>query len=97
MIFTSETDYIDQTLAADRVTAIDNLITALLTTAISAVGKAAITEYKLSDGQTEIRKLYRNPNEVMATVSLLRVLRQQFINDINPSMVRLMGANNFIY
>lgn len=95
MTFCSEKDYIDKAVAEQNVSAIDALIQALLTTALTAVQSAAITEYKLSDGQTELRKLYRNPNEVLASIALLRVLRQSFINDATTYMTRLIGSENF--
>ena len=95
MYYDSEAVYIiSQTDAQAKIVAIDACIDALLTTVLTAMGTADTKEYVLNDGQTVIKKIYTDPKEVVLTVSILRMLRQQYINDINPRMMRLLGAKN---
>ena len=95
--FDSEAIYINScTDARAKIVAINACIDALLTSVLEAAGKAGTEEYMLNDGQTVIKKMYRNPNTVTEMISALRIVRQQYINDINNRSVRLMPGKNFI-
>lgn len=87
---------LSKTDAAAKIVAIDACIDALLTSVLVAAGKGAVSEYFLNDGQTVMKTVYRSPEAVIRSVELLRKLRQQYINDINPRQVRLVSANNLI-
>lgn len=95
MYFKSEWDYIDSCVSKERVIAVDACITALLTTVLKSAATGDINEYHLSDGQTKIQKTYRSVAEVINAVALLRVLRQQFINELTPTVFRLVDSKNF--
>jgi len=95
-VFASEIDYINAQDAKDQIAAYTAAITALSTTVMTTVAKANVQEYRLSDGQTDIRKTYRNPKEVLDMILVLRRLRQLAINDITSQQVRLVSSPNFI-
>lgn len=85
-----------KTKAAERVAAIDNIIDTLLITVMSSVQKGNIQEYMLNDGQTIIKTVYRNPDEVTRVVERLYKLRNLIAQDINSRSVRLVDAKNIL-
>lgn len=97
MYYDSEALYIlSKKDAAAKIVAIDNCIDVLLATVLLSVGKANKAEYMLDDGQTTIKMVYRNPNDVIASVALLRILRGQYMYDINGGAVRMLDGKNLI-
>jgi hypothetical protein len=97
MYYDSEAVYVlSQTDALSKIAAIDNCIDVLLTSVLLSVGQATTQEYMLNDGQSIIKTIYRSPDQVIKSVSTLRMLRQQYINDVNPRQVRMVDAKNLI-
>ena len=91
IVFTQELDYIEsKCTAAERIAAIENLIDALFASALKAVTKSDIQEYTFNDGQTVIKKMYRNPQQVMDTIALLENLKRRYIYKINGGQQRLV-------
>lgn len=96
MYFDSEALLIEsKTDARAKIAAIDACINTLLTSVLASVGKAAVQEYLLNDGQTIIKTSYRNPNEVIKAVEALRILRQQYKSIIQGRSVRMVDAKVF--
>lgn len=96
MYFSNEQIYINSaTNAQDRITKIDEIITALLNNVLANAGQSNTQEYMLNDGQTIIKKAYRNPTEVMNTVGVLEKMKQYYVNQINDRQVRLVDGKNF--
>jgi peptidyl-tRNA hydrolase len=89
--------YIDsKTTIRAKITAIDAVIDALMTTALKAAGTDNITEYSLDDGQTKIRTMYKGADSVLASVQAFEKIKQMYINRLNGRMTRLVDGRNFI-
>lgn len=80
----------------EKITAIDAIISALLTTAANAAGNENISEYSLNDGQVIIKTNYRGVESIYKSIAAFRKLRQEYINMINGRVVRLVDGKNFI-
>lgn len=78
-----------------KITRINTVITALESSALKAAAQGNISEYSLDDGQTKIRTVYRNPEEVAASINAFEVIKQRYINKLTPRMVRLVDSKNF--
>jgi len=82
-----------------KITAIDNIISALLTTALVAVGKGDISEYSLDDGQTKIKTVYRSASEITTAVENFERIKQLYINQLDNNRTgrrtRLVDSKNF--
>lgn len=80
-----------------KVTAIDAIITALysqlLATAQGTGG--SISEYQLNDGQTIIKQVYQGADSITKGIQSLRVMRQDYINQINGRVFRAVDSKNF--
>lgn len=90
LYFASKTD------ARDKIAAIDAVIDALLTTVLTNITKAPISEYMLNDGQTIIKEVYRDPNKVVEVINTLKMIKQQYANDINGRVHTLISGKNLL-
>jgi hypothetical protein len=79
-----------------KIAAIDAVIDALLITAASAAANNGVSEYMLNDGQTIIKQVYRNSQEIYNSINGFEQLRQVYVNRIQGRMVRLADSRNFI-
>jgi len=79
-----------------KIAAIEAIQDALLTSALTAASKGAISEYQLNDGQTIIKTVYRNASEIEMAYDAFERIKQRLINSINGRIVRLMPSNNFV-
>ena len=64
----------------DKIKKIDLLIEALEASALKGAGKAHIEEYEINDGQSKIRNIYRDMEEVLKAIMVFESLRQMYIN-----------------
>lgn len=95
--FDSEGLYLEcKTDLREKITAIEAIQAALLTTALKAAGTGNMTEYMLNDGQTIIKTVYRNSEEIIKAYDDYERIRQRLINQINGRMTRLVDSKNFI-
>lgn len=78
-----------------RVVAIDAIIDALMTSALTAASTGNVEEYMLNDGQTTIRTLYRNVEDVQRAIKSFEQLRVMYVNRVNGRVVRLVDHKNF--
>lgn len=97
MIYYDSADlYIESaTTLRDKITRIDAIITALESSALKAAVNGNITEYSLDDGQTKIRTVYRNAQEVANSINAFEAIKQRFINRLHGRIVRLVDHKNF--
>lgn len=96
VIYDSAAGYIESaTTIEGRITAIEAIITALLTTAANAAANEYITEYSLDDGQTKIRTAYRGTAAIMASIKSFESLKQYYMNKVNGRVFRLVDGKNF--
>lgn len=71
----------------DRISRIDAVIDALLTTAIKAAAKDGISEYSLNNGQTTIKTVLKGSDSVAASINAYRRLKKMFVEDLNTRNV----------
>jgi len=96
VVYDSAAIYIDsQTTIQGRITAIDSIITALLTTAAKAAANDNISEYWLNDGQTQIKTMYKGADAVMKSIKSFETLKQHYVNQLNGRVMRLVDSKNF--
>lgn len=94
-VYNSYIDFLAiKTGAAAKITAIDAIIDALLLTVLKAVEKGNVSEYMLNDGQSIIKTVYRSPIQVTETIEALRMVRQQYMNDITGRVHRAASGDN---
>lgn len=79
----------------DKITRVDKIIDALMTTALIAAAKDNVTEYMLDDGQTKIQTMYRSASEVLSSIKSFEAIKQMYINQLNGRVVRLVDEKNF--
>lgn len=91
----TNSNLISSTKIEERIIAIDEIIDALLTTALTTVNQGNIAEYELDTGQTRNRVKYNSSESVMSAINMYENLRQRYVNKITPRMVRLMDQKNF--
>ena len=95
IIFDSAAKYIEcATSLQDKITRIDTIIDALLTTATKMAANDNISEYQLNDGQTQIKTVYKGSDGVMRSIQSFESLKQLYINKLNGRHMRLMDSKN---
>ena len=88
--------YIDSaTSLTDKITRIDTVISALLTTATKAAANDNISEYWLDDGQTKIKTVYKGADAVFKSIEAFERLKTYYRNKLNGRVVRLVDRKNF--
>lgn len=96
MVFDSAAIYIEScTDLRAKITAIDNVITALESMALTAAATGDLQEYFLDDGQTKIKTTYRDVNQVSASILGFMRIRETYVNKLNGRMARAMDGSNF--
>ncbi len=94
--YDSEFEYIEsKTDARSKITAIDAIISLLLTSAAKAALSEDVTEYWLDDGQTKIKTVRRSVAAITASIASLRQLRQSYIQTLNGRVTILRDSKNF--
>lgn len=89
--------YIDsRTTINAKIAAIDEIISALETTAAKAASNDNIEEYNLDDGQVKIKTIYRGASSVFKAINDFIRLREYYINKRNGRVFRLVDSKNFI-
>lgn len=97
VVFDSECIYVDsKTTISAKITALDNIIGALMTTALKAASTGNLEEYSLDDGQTKIRTMYRSVDQIEKAITSFEKIRQMYINRLDGRMVRLIDGKNFV-
>ena len=96
VVYDSAASYVGScaTLQA-KITAIDAIITALETMALSAAEKGDLSEYSLDDGQTKIKTVYRNVTDITASIDNFERIKQRYINQLTGRRTRLVDSKNF--
>lgn len=96
VVYDSADKYVDScTTLKAKIAAIEAIQSALLTSALKAASKAAISQYSLNDGQVIINATYRNASEVMKSYQDFETIKQTFINSLNGRVRRLVDSKNF--
>lgn len=94
--YTSGAEYIQsKTSLRAKITAIDAIIDALMTTALKAAESDEIEEYWLNDGQTQIKTIYKGADAVMRSIRSYEQMKQYYIIQLNGRSVRLVDSKNF--
>ena len=95
--FNSIADCIESQDSLDaKIATIDTIIDTLMTSVLKAVEKGSIQDYSLNDGQTVIRTVYRNPNDVIKSIELLERIKNTYISRKTGRAFRLIHGGNFM-
>lgn len=87
--------YIDQaTDLRDKISRMDQVINALMTTALNAASTANFSEYSLNDGQTIIKTVYRTVEDIQRSIIAFERLRQLYVNRLNGRVSRMVDSKN---
>lgn len=84
-----------QTTLAAKIAAIEAIISALETSALTAAGGDGVSEYQLNDGQTIIKQVYRGSAGISRAINDFEAIKQRYINQLQGRMVRLVDSKNF--
>jgi len=96
VIYDSADKYIEScTSLQDKITAIDAIITGLLSAAAKAAANDNISEYSINDGQVQIKSVYRGAAAVMNSIKQFEALKQFYVNQLNGRIIRLVDGKNF--
>lgn len=96
MIFTSAKEYIDSCSSIRaRITAIDNVIAALILQSATAAAGDDIQEYWLNDGQTQIKTIYRGASNVSRAILQFERLKTYYEQKLVGRTTILMDSKNF--
>jgi hypothetical protein len=96
VVYDSAAIYIDScTTLQAKITAIDQIIDALLSVAAKSAAGDNISEYSLNDGQTQIRTVYKGADQVTESIQKFEKLKQLYVNRLNGRAIRLVDAKNF--
>lgn len=80
---------------SEKITRIDQVISALTVLLIDNAASANYKEYQLDDGQTKIRTVYSSPSDIQSSILAMERLKQNYINQLNGRVFRLRDARNF--
>lgn len=78
-----------------KITRIDAIIDALMTTALKMAANDNISEYALNDGQTQIKTVYKGADAVLNSIKAFEGIRQTYINQLNGRVIRLVDSKSF--
>ena len=78
----------------DKLAKIDAIITVLEAAALKGAEGADIDEYWLDDGQTKIKNIFRDPNQIINAILRYEKIRQMYLNRLNGRSFRLVDFNS---
>ena len=78
----------------DKLAKIDAIITVLEAAALKGAEGADIDEYWLDDGQTKIKNIFRDPNQIINAILRYERIRQMYLNRLNGRSFRLVDFNS---
>lgn len=97
VIYTSAAIYIEScSTIRDKIAAINRVISALQTVALTAAETGQFSEYDLDDGQSKIKTVYRSVEDIGRSIIAFERIKQGYINDLQGSHMRLTDQGNFI-
>lgn len=82
------------TCLKDKILKIDAIIVALEDAALKGAEGQDIDEYWLDDGQTKIKNVFRDPNQIFNAIIRYERLRQMYLNRLNGRGMRLVDFNS---
>jgi len=95
VVYDSASIYIEgATSLCDKITRIDTIIDALMTTALKAAANENIEEYWLDDGQSKIKTIYRGTAQIMESIKSFETIKQLYVNRLNGRVVRMVDSKS---
>lgn len=79
-----------------KITAIDAIITALLSLAATAATSENVSEYTLNDGLSVIKESYRGTEAILKSVKAYEQLKNTYLRRLNGSHIRLVDEHNMM-
>lgn len=77
---------------AEKISAIDALITAHELKLLDVIGNSDVDEYQMDDGQMKVRTKYRSLADVQKGLDALEILKQRYVNRLNGRRTVLRGG-----
>lgn len=94
--YNSEALYVEsKSKLCDKIAAIETLIDQMFAAATKGTAKAHIEEYSLDTGQSRVKTTYRDPESIMAAISIFERQKNYYINQLNGRGMRLVDGKNF--
>ena len=83
------------TCLKEKIEKMDLIITALEDAALKGAEGVDIDEYWLDDGQTKIKNIFRDPNQIFKAIISYERMRQMYLNRLQGRGMRLIdfGSN----
>jgi hypothetical protein len=78
-----------------KIAKIEEIITELFNNALANVGQGNISEYDMDTGQTRTKVRYNSPDTVLKSIKQYEDMKQLYINQLSPRIVRLVDGKNF--
>lgn len=78
-----------------KINAIENIIQALLLSAVKAATTGNLSQYSLNDGQIIINCTYRSPESITKAITDLEGVKNMYINRLVGRKMRLIDSKNF--
>lgn len=95
VVYDSAYIYIDgATSLCDKITRIDAIIDALMTTALKSAADDNISEYWLDDGQSKIKTVYKGTDKVFESIRSFEKIKQIYVNQLNGRAFRMVDSNS---
>lgn len=79
----------------EKIQAIDAIINALESQALTSAATSGLGEYQLNDGQTIIKQVYRGEVAIAMAIDSFERIRQRYINRFNGRTFRGLDSKNF--
>lgn len=90
------TQYIDsKTSILSKITAINNLIDALLLETITSISNSGTATLSMDDGQMKVTTGFRSVSEITSGVVELEKIKQIYVNRYNGRGMVLRGKSNY--
>ena len=95
--FENITIYLESaTCLKDKIAKMDLIIAALEDAALKGAEGVDIDEYWLDDGQTKIKNIFRDPNQIFKAIISYERMRQMYLNRLQGRGMRLVDFNSNI-
>jgi hypothetical protein len=93
--YNDPSEYIDSaaTIGA-RITRLNEIITALETSALKSAGTANLSQYSFDDGQAKIYAMYSSPKQIANAIEAYTMIVERLTNKLNGRCFILRDINS---
>lgn len=76
----------------EKIKKIDEILDAMLESGLEAALKADVEEYQLNDGQTIIKAIHRNPDQLFNAITSLNKIRNMYSQKVDGHVTRVIDS-----